>query len=143
MDGIRFLAVDSVFYLHGKSIEFWGGAEGIRDENALLSAIEAPRQSFVYGEVRDLFLLAATYAFHIAEAQAFRDGNKRAGIGAALLFLQGNGVFIVPDSSDMDRLYDGMIGLATKAATKEGLAETLRSVWSRRPLVLERKPTDS
>ena len=43
----------------------------------------------------------------------------------------------------MDRLYDGMIGLATKAATKEGLAETLRSVWSRRPLVLERKPTDS
>ena len=79
MDGIRFLAVDSVFYLHGKSIEFWGGAEGIRDENALLSAIEAPRQSFVYGEVRDLFLLAATYAFHIAEAQAFRDGNKRPG----------------------------------------------------------------
>jgi death-on-curing protein len=36
--------------------------------------------------------MAAAYAFHIAENQPFVDGNKRAAIGAALVFLDINGV---------------------------------------------------
>jgi death-on-curing protein len=32
----------------------------------------------------DLFSMAAAYAFHIAESQAFVDGNKRTGLNAAL-----------------------------------------------------------
>jgi len=39
--------------------------------------------------------MAAAYAFHIAEAQSFLDGNKRAGLDAALTFLALNGVRVV------------------------------------------------
>jgi len=37
------------------------------------------------------FEMAAVYAFHIAESQAFVDGNKRTGATAALVFLDLNG----------------------------------------------------
>jgi death-on-curing protein len=36
--------------------------------------------------------MAAAYAFHIAEGQCFVDGNKRAGLAAALTFLDVNGI---------------------------------------------------
>jgi death-on-curing protein len=35
--------------------------------------------------------MAAAYAFHIAENQPFVDGNKRAALNAALVFLDING----------------------------------------------------
>ena len=35
--------------------------------------------------------MAAAYAFHVAESQAFVAGNKRAGLNAALVFLLLNG----------------------------------------------------
>ena len=38
-----------------------------------------------------VFLMAAAYAFHIAEGQPFIDGNKRTGLNAALVFLELNG----------------------------------------------------
>jgi death-on-curing protein len=41
-----------------------------------------------------LFAIAAAYAFHIAESQAFLDGNKRTALGSALVFLEINGVNI-------------------------------------------------
>lgn len=42
--------------------------------------------------------MAAAYAFHLAESQAFLDVNKRTGMAAALVFLSGNGV-TVPEAS--------------------------------------------
>jgi len=68
-------------------------------------------------------ILRATYAFHLAQAQAFLDGNKRTGVGAALLFLRGNGVTRVPSD---DQLYDAMIAIAEKRLDKAGLAEMFR-----------------
>jgi len=71
----------------------------------------------------DLFDIAAAYAFHLAQAQAFLDGNKRTGIGTALLFLRANGVTQVPDDI---HLYDAMIAIAEKRLDKAGLAEMFR-----------------
>jgi len=59
----------------------------------------------------------------LAEAQAFLDGNKRTGIGAALLFLRANGVNKVPAD---DLLYDAMIAIAEKRLDKPGLADLFR-----------------
>ena len=71
----------------------------------------------------NLFDIAAAYAFHLAQAQAFLDGNKRTGIGAALLFLRANGVTKVPEDI---HLYDAMIAIAEKRLDKVGLAEIFR-----------------
>jgi death-on-curing protein len=93
------------------------------------SALGSAENTFSYG-TGDLFDIAAAYAFHIAESQAFFDGNKRTAIASALTFLAANG--LTPDVSmeTQDRLYDAMIALATKDLDKAGLAALFREVFS-------------
>lgn len=71
--------------------------------------------------------MAAAYAFHIAQNQPFVDGNKRAGLGAALVFLKLNGIEI--DDPDA-QLYDAMIAFAERRMDKSGLARLLRTLAS-------------
>lgn len=72
-----------------------------------------------------LFVMAAAYAFHIAENQPFVDGNKRTALNAALVFLDINGhVLDDPDG----RLYGAMMDLSRRALDKPGLAELLREL---------------
>lgn len=87
----RFLSFEQVLEIHREAIERFGGSLGIRDRSGLESAISHPQNVYFYSG-GDLFDIAAAYAYHIAEAQAFLDGNKRAAIGAAFTFLEGNGV---------------------------------------------------
>ena len=82
---------------------------------------------YYYGQ-GDLFDVAAAYAFHISEAKAFLDGNKRTAIAAALVFLEGNGV-VIP--SETDRLYAAMIAIAEKRLDKLQLATLLRELGMR------------
>jgi death-on-curing protein len=117
-----FLTIEQVLELQVRAIRRYGGTTGVRDVNLLESAVYQPRNVHLYGQ-GDLFEVAAAYAFHIAEAQAFFDGNKRTGISAALTFLRGNGVVL---KSDPNALYDAMIGIAEKRMTREQLAEILR-----------------
>jgi death-on-curing protein len=74
-----FLSVEDVIFLHDEQLVRFGGAAGIRDQGLLESAVGMPQASFG-GEFlhADLFAMAAAYAFHIAQNQAFVDGNKRA-----------------------------------------------------------------
>jgi death-on-curing protein len=46
---------------------------------------------YFYGD-GDLYEIAAAYAFHIAESQAYLDGNKCTGVQAAVDFLEVNGI---------------------------------------------------
>jgi death-on-curing protein len=71
----------------------------------------------------DLFEVAAAYAFHLAESQAFIDGNKRTGMGAALVFLDGNGVEM-PEAPD--ELYAAMIAIAKRQMSRADLAAIFR-----------------
>jgi death-on-curing protein len=67
--------------------------------------------------------MAAAYAFHIVENQPFVDGNKRAAIGAALVFLDINGVDI-PQATEA--LHAAMLDVAARRLDKSGLATVLR-----------------
>ena len=60
---------------------------GLGGDDALESAIAQPQNAYFYGE-GDLYEIAAAYAFHIAESQAYFDGNKRTGLQAAADFLK-------------------------------------------------------
>jgi len=92
-----FLTLEEVLLIHQDQISRYGGSAGIRDEDVLLSAIEAPRWAFQYGEA-DLVAIAATYLYHLMMNHAFIDGNKRVGTTAALVFLDLNGHWLeMPD----------------------------------------------
>lgn len=121
-----FLSVDDVLGLHADQLELYGGSPGVRDAGALEATVEMARVSFG-GEYlhSDLFAMAAAYAFHIAESQAFVDGNKRAGLNAALVFLMMNGWEVVDPSG---RLYDAMIAIALHSLDKLGLAKVLEEL---------------
>ena len=71
----------------------------------------------------------AAYAFHLAESQAFLDGNKRTAITTALASLALNGFYGKPNQ---DELYDAMIAIARRESDKAGLAAVLRAQFSRR-----------
>ena len=120
----EFLTVDDVLGLHRDQIERYGGDPGIRDRGLIEAAVAMPRQSFGGQFLHvDLFEMAAAYSFHLAESQAFLDGNKRVGLAAAYVFLELNGYVL---SRDEDRLYDAMIAIGTHPLDKAGLAQVLR-----------------
>ena len=119
-----FLSVAQVERLHEKSIQRFGGSLGVRDRGLFESAIAQPRHTYYYGD-GDLFDIAAAYAFHIAQAQACFDGNKRTAIASAFSFLELNGI-----STDFDStaLYQAMIDIAERRMDKDQLARLLRSL---------------
>jgi death on curing protein len=118
----RFLTRDEVFYLHEESLRRFGGIADVRDPGLIDSALSSAQNVFWYGG-GGLFDIAAAYAFHIAEAQGFLDGNKRTGTAAAITFLRLNNVQFPKDDGSV---YNALIAIAEKRLDKAGLAEVLR-----------------
>lgn len=132
-----FLEWAEVLELHDQSLAEFGGSAGIRDSGLVESALASAKNTFFFGS-GDLFDIAAAYAFHIAEAQAFLDGNKRTAIASAIAFLHLNGIAEVPND---DALYEAMIAVAKHRLDKLGLATIFRScAEGGSGLVLEERP---
>ena len=121
-----FLTLAEVLTLHEIQLRAYGGKDGLRDAGLLESAVAMPQATFggVYLHP-DLFAMSAAYAFHIAENQPFLDGNKRAGLHAALVFLDLND-FGAPDP--LGRLYEAMLALSRRETNKDGLAKLLQEL---------------
>jgi death-on-curing protein len=120
---LEFLTPAIIEQLHADSLALFGGSEGVRDRGLLESALASAKNTRLYGG-GDVFDIAASYAFHIAEAQAYLDGNKRTAMAAALTFLKGNDVKLQIDELV---IYDAMIAIAEKRMTKTGLAAIFRN----------------
>ena len=117
-----FLTLDEVHRIHARSLAEHGGSDGTRDPGLVESALASAKNTFHYAN-GDLFDVAASYAFHLAESQAVIDGNKRTAIVAALVFLARNGVYVQPATWE---LYSAMIDVAEKKKNKADLAELFR-----------------
>ena len=120
----RFLTFRQVQRYHARSLREHGGLEGVRDAGMIDSALASAQNTYHYGR-GDLFEIAAAYAFHPAESQAFLDGNKRTAAVAVLAFLHINGVTVGASTSV---LYDSVIALAKKRLNKAGLAGIFRQL---------------
>ena len=121
-----FLTIAEVLEIHRKQLDAHGGIHGIREQSLLESAVMTPQASFG-GEYlhKDIYEMAAAYAFHIAENQPFLDGNKRTALVSALAFLDLNGCIILDPAG---RLYGMLIGISAHSADKYDLADLLRSL---------------
>ena len=123
-----FLTLEQVHRLHAIGLEDHGGSPGIRDLGLIESALASARNTYLYGGGDD-FEVAAAYAFHLAEAQAYLDGNKRVGIMAALTFLAMQGHRRGPDIVIQEQLYTAMIAIAKHELDKPGLAALFREIF--------------
>lgn len=99
------LTADIVKEIHAAALEGFGGADGIREPSLLESAVAAP-QVTIGGRspFADLAEIAAAYLFYLCRNHPFLDGNKRAALGACLVFLRLNGVEPKPDSAKWEGL---------------------------------------
>jgi death-on-curing protein len=123
-----FLTREQIDTIHQDQLDAWGGLVGLRNENGLESAIAQPINVYFYAD-GDLYEIAASYAYHLAESQAYLDGNKRTAVQASLDFLEINGV----DTTPLPELatYEAMIRVASHELDRAGLAEFFRKHLSR------------
>jgi death-on-curing protein len=116
----EFLTLDDALALHADRIDRYGGSTGLRDLAGLQSALGMPSATFD-GKFLHATLaeMAAAYLFHVSQAHAFIDGNKRVALATALAFLELNDHELV---ADPDELYDHVIGVASGTSTKADIA---------------------
>ena len=110
--------------MHHDQLQEHGGLPGLRDENALESALARPRQRWAYEPASDLAALAAAYGYGLTTNHSFNDGNKRIAFLAMVVFLGINGV-------ELDALEEEvvavMLDLASGKLGEEGLAAWVRA----------------
>ena len=123
---LGFLTIEDVLEIHALQLARYGGADGLRDQGLLESALAQPQASFGGDFVHEgLFAMAAAYLFHIVRNHAFVDGNKRTGLLSTLVFLDINGIVIARES---EVLYDLTMAVAQGLADKEEIAAALALV---------------
>ena len=99
---MNYLSSHQVLFLHARLIEETGGSHGVRDMGLMLSALGRPQATF---EAEDLhptiYEKAAVLADSLINNHPFVDGNKRTGIGAAVLFLSINGYVFTASNEEL------------------------------------------
>ena len=99
------LTVEIVREIHTEAITRFGGSDGVRDMALLEAAVAAPQAGFGGTSVyKTLPEVAAAYLYFLCKNHPFIDGNKRAALGACLVFLRLNGLEPRPDGPEWEEL---------------------------------------
>jgi death-on-curing protein len=86
--------------IHDRLLVLYGGAEGVRDQTLLESALARPRQGYAYGDNPDLADLGTALVAGVVRNHPFLDGNKRTGFVLGVMFLELNGLEFVATEED-------------------------------------------
>lgn len=125
-DDCLHLTVEIVRDIHKAVIDEFGGLRGVRDEALLSSAVAAPQASFGgQSPFADLIEVAAAYLFYLCRNHAFNDGNKRAALASAIVFLRLNGVEPAADRPDWETL---VLDIAASRIDREAATERFRAL---------------
>ena len=109
--------------IHIGQLHEHGGLAGIRDENALESALARARNKWTHGKENDLAVLAAAYGFGLVRNHPYSDGNKRVGFLAIVTFLGINGCDF--EATDAEVVTE-ILNLASGQLSEEDLACWIR-----------------
>ena len=126
MSEFLFLSLAEVIVVHADQIRRYGGQDGVRDLGLLESALAQPEASFAGQWLHeDVYEMAAAYAFHVCQNHPFIDGNKRAALACALVFLELNGIGLTDPKG---LLKDAMLRVASGKLGKPAFGHLLRSL---------------
>jgi len=120
----RWVKPSLVYAVHDMQVARHGGLVGLRDKNAVESALGRVQQLPTYGEpVPDAADLAAAYAYGLARNHGFSDGNKRTAWVIARVFLLDNGESL--DYIEIDAIHV-MRDTAAGTISEQALAQWFR-----------------
>jgi len=114
---------DLVLAIHDRQLVEHGGAEGLRDESLLRSALARPLNNLAYAS-SDILELATRYTAGIVRNHPFVDGNKRTGFVAGVLFLELNGYRF---TASEEAAAQAVLELAAGTIDEDGYCEFLRA----------------
>lgn len=115
---IKWITRDIALAAHTRSLHDHGGADGMRDEGLLESALARPQNLAAYGEP-SVYELAAALAHGLVKNHPFIDGNKRVAFLCAYVFLGLNGAQLDADEAEAAAI---MIDLAAGEVSEEEFA---------------------
>lgn len=105
----HYISLTEALRIHEVLIEAFGGAAGVRDMGLLESALLRPQT----GYYADLLEEAAALWESLAMNHPFVDGNKRVAYAVLELFLQVNGLDILPDNKAIETFIYGHLEAGT------------------------------
>jgi len=112
-----------VLAIHDRQLAEHGGAEGLRDEPLLHSALARPPNHLAYAGA-DTVELAAIYTAGIVKNHPFLDGNKRTGFVVGVLFLELNGLRF---TASEEAAAQAVLDLAAGKMEEDGYCTFLRA----------------
>lgn len=119
----KFLGIEVVLAIHYDQVNTFGGAQGLRDQGLLESALGQARQTSALHEA------AAQYCVSLAKNHPFVDGNKRTAADCMLTFLVLNG--LEPTLTN-EQLFESTLKAAIGKLSRPELAKLLRAHTRRR-----------
>jgi death-on-curing protein len=120
------LTVEIVREIHAEAIGRFGGSDGVRAMALLESAVAAPQASFGGSSpYQDMAEVAAAYLFYLCKNHPFIDGNKRAALGACVVFLRLNGIEPETDGPEWEEL---TLAVAASEIDREEATQRLRGL---------------
>ena len=121
---MRYLTLYEVLELYRGIMEQSGGAIGVRDLNALESALAQPRMTFGGQELYPTIVeKAAALGFSLIKNHPFVDGNKRTAHATMETFLVLNGYEIRASVDEQERV---ILQVAAGKMAREAFMEWLR-----------------
>lgn len=130
-DNCFHLTVEVVRSIHAEAIRQFGGGEGVRDENLLVSAVLTPQSSFGgKSPYADVVEIAAAYLFYLCQNHPFVDGNKRTAMMSAIVFLRLNCIEPARDGARWEKL---LLDIAAGRLDREQTTKRLRQLLKQLP----------
>ncbi len=121
---MRYLSLYEVLEIHRRVIQQTGGTAGIRDVNALMSALAQPLLTVGGKEVYPTVVeKAAALGFSLVMNHPFIDGNKRTGHAVMETFLLLNGYEIRASVDEQEAV---LLRLAAGRLSRQEFAEWVR-----------------
>jgi death-on-curing protein len=118
----------SVIAIHSTVLAAHGGADGLRDQALLESAVAAPQATMMGASMFSQPLeIAAAYLFYLCNNHPFMDGNKRTALATCLVFLSENG-FLPKEKLDADAWERLTLDVAAGALDREETTARLRKL---------------
>lgn len=128
MSSWRWIRADLAYAVHEIQLAQHGGLDGIRDKNAVESALARAEQLDTYGNPKpDAADLAAAYVYGFARDHGFNDGNKRTAWVIARVFLADNNLRL--QFSEIDAIH------TIEAVASGSLGEKELADWFRQRIV--------
>lgn len=119
MSGFIWPSKDQIIAVHDASLKRFGGAEGIRDQGLLESALARPFASFAGREVFPSDIAKVCAMCHaLVTNHPFVDGNKRVGAAILGMVLRVNGLRFKPRHEEF---YAVILGVASGKISLESL----------------------